>query len=177
MHRPMRVGLILAALAAVALAAMHLYRSPAAGGSITPAVVTSGDAFAYRFDDILTLSGSSASPNNVITTTTLPAGSYVISAKLVAFAGRRTYSRVVCSVELGVSTFPPPPGSMVDTTSTTVGIQRGAAEDQSVSLLLAGTLASPATARLDCHPEETTGPRPSVTDASLVVFPVSSVSG
>ncbi len=175
MRQPLRVGLVLAALAAVALAATHL--SPAAKGSVTRAEVTSGDVYAYRFDDILTLTGSSASPNNVITTTTLPAGSYVITAKLVAFGGRRTYSRVVCSVELGVSTFPPPPGSLVDNTSTTVGIKRGASEDQSVSLLLAGTLTSPARARLDCWPEETTGPLPSVTEASLVVFPVSSISG
>ena len=51
-----------------------------------------------------------------------------------------------------------------------------AAEDQTLSLIWATTLTSPGRISLNCWPENQFGPAPVVSDGSLAVLPVSTIT-
>jgi len=159
--------LLAAVLVAAALAALALGVAQLGHATSSRIATTSGDVFAQRFDDNMVVAGTPAAPTLVLQKSALPAGSYVVTAKLIAFGAANSFARVVCQAKLGTG---------VDTTSTTVGVKKGASEDQSVALLLATTTASTGNARVVCWPEEATGRPPQVSIASMVVMPVASIS-
>ena len=147
-------------------------RSPQSGAVRKTTLTPGGDVAFDTFKDIEPVTGSSASPTLVTSTSSLDPGSYVMQAKVIAFGGR-SFARVACQLR-----YPGWSGSIAttDQSAATVGVRPGAAEDQTMSLLWAATFPSSGSVRLVCWPEEQSGPSPSVSDASLVVTAVSSIA-
>jgi hypothetical protein len=159
--------------AAFAVAILGVTQLGWASGTARKTTLTPGGSVAFdTFKDIEAVTGSFFSPTVVASTSSLDPGAYVIQAKVIAFGGH-SFARVVCELR-----YPGWSGSIAttDQSAATVGVRRGAAEDQTLSLLWAVSFANPGSVRLVCWPEEQSGPSPSVSDASLVVSAVSSIA-
>ena len=163
-----------AALIGATLAATQLGqaadRKPTASSSARVSAAV-GDVFFDRFGDVMPIAGSPGSPTLVVETSSLPAGSYAMAAKVQVVGTRDSFARAVCQLR-----FPGWTVSTTDTGSATVGLRRGAAEDQVISLLNARMLLNGGRVRVVCWPEEMSGTHPSVSETSLLVTTVTSIS-
>jgi hypothetical protein len=170
MKSRMRLALVGAAVAVAVLGATQL--GWASGTARKTTLTPAGNVAFATFKDILVVTGTPAAPTVVAATSSLDQGAYVIEAKVIAFGGH-SFARVVCQLR-----YPGWSGSIAttDQSAATVGSRAGAAEDQTLSLLWAATFVSSGSVQLVCWPEERSGPRPSISDASLVVRAVTSIT-
>jgi hypothetical protein len=157
----------------VGAVALGFFGATEFGWARSSSVTPSGDVYIDTFKDIEAISGTPAAPTFITQTSTLAPGSYLMQAKIVAF-GARSFARVVCQLR-----YPGWTGSIAttDQSSATVGSSHGSAEDQTLTMMWAATLGSSGPVKLACWPEEATGRAPQVSDATLVVMPVTSIGG
>jgi hypothetical protein len=160
------------ATSALALAVLGIAQLGQAAPRSTKTV--SGDVTFDAFKDVVSLTGTLVAPTLVAETSVLAPGSYTLSAKVIAAGRRGAFARAVCQLR-----YPGWSGSLADTdqASATVGFRNGAAEDQTLSLLWATATSVSGRMQLVCWREESSGVAPVLTDGSLAVLPVSSISG
>jgi hypothetical protein len=161
------------ALAAAALA-VALVGAAAAGHAAVRHTLSTGDLVFDQFGDVDTLAGTPSAPTVVVSTSSLAPGNYEIAAKVTAAGRANAFARAVCELR-----YPGWSGSIAttDMSSATVGEKKGAAEDQTLSLLYAVTTSTSGSVSLVCWPEEASGHAAVVTNGSLAVTEVGSIRG